>query len=140
MKELPKRFKFGRTFRVKLKNNNVSMSFLNIWFCKYGLKALEYGKLCTFHTNAIVRLLKRNFKKELNYIFNIEFNTPITKKPREVRMGKGKGGRDHWEANVRKGQIVLEIGGEIPVDKLFRVLLLIQQKLPFKTKIIKLIY
>ena len=97
MKEFPKKFKYGRIFRIKLKNKQTSVNFLNIWFYNFGLKALENGKLRIYHFNAVIRLIKRKFKKELKLRLNISLITPVTKKPREVSMGKGKGQRDHWE-------------------------------------------
>ena len=90
MKEFPKKFKYGRIFRVKLKNKQISVNFLNIWFYEYGLKALENGKIRLNHLNAFTRLVKRMFKKELSLRLNISLITPVTKKPREVRMGKVK--------------------------------------------------
>lgn len=141
MKEFPKKFKYGRVFRVKLKNKQSSVNFLNIWFYQYGLKALENGKIRLNHLNAFIRLMKRKFKKELNVRINISLITPVTKKPREVRMGKGKGQRSHWEGNIKKGMILLEVGGiKIPKQKLFRMLNLIREKLPVQTSIIKLTY
>jgi ribosomal protein L16/L10AE len=47
------------------------------------------------HLNAFIRLIKKTFKKELSFRLNVSLITPVTKKPREVRMGKGKGQRDH---------------------------------------------
>lgn len=90
MKEFPKKFKYGRIFRVKLKNKQTSVNFLNIWFNQYGIKALENGKLRLNHLNSFVRLIKRMFKKELSLRLNVSLITPVTKKPREVRMGKVK--------------------------------------------------
>lgn len=141
MKEFPKKFKYGRVFRVKLKNQQSSVNFLNVWFYQYGLKALENGKLHLYHMNAFMRLIKRKFKKELSVRLNVSLITPVTKKPREVRMGKGKGQRSHWEGNIKKGMILLEVGGiKIPKQKLFRMLNLIREKLPVQTSIIKLTY
>jgi len=102
MKEFPKKFKYGRVFRIKLKNKQGAVNFLNTWFYQYGLKALENGKLRLFHINAFIRLIKRRFKRELKIRLNVSLITPVTKKPREVRMGKGKGQRSHWECNIKK--------------------------------------
>lgn len=140
MKQYPKNFNYGRIFRVKLKKNHLSKYFLNIWFHEYGLKALDSGKIRVQHINAISRLLKRNFKKELKTRFNISLNTPVTKKPDEARMGKGKGQRFCWEYNAKKGSILLEVGGFVDKDKLFKALKYLQEKLPLYTKIIRVIY
>ena len=93
MKEYPKKFKYGRLFRVKLKNKHKASSLLNVCFYEYGLKALENGKLSFLHLSSIMRMVKRKFKKELFIKLNIFMITPVTKKPREARMGKGKGQR-----------------------------------------------
>jgi len=141
MKEFPKKFKYGRIFRIKLKNKQISVNFLNIWFYQYGLKALENGKLRLSHLNAFIRLIKRKFKKELSLRLNASLIIPVTKKPREVRMGKGKGQRDHWECIIKKGMILFEVGGlYLPKQKLFRMLNLIKEKLPVHTHIVKLTY
>jgi len=141
MKEFPKKFKYGRIFRIKLKNKQVSVNFLNIWFYEYGLKALENGKMRLNHLNAFIRLIKRKFKKELKFRLNASLIIPVTKKPREVRMGKGKGQRDHWECIIKKGMIIFEVGGfNLSKQKLFRTLNLIREKLPVQTNIVKLTY
>lgn len=88
-----------------------------------------------------MRLLKRKFKKELSIRLNASLITPITKKPREVRMGKGKGQRLCWESNIKKGMVIFEVGGNVKSDEeLKRVLFLIQQKMPVDTSIVKLTY
>lgn len=141
MREYPRKFIYGRVFRVKLKNYQTSKGLLNVWFYEYGLKAIENGKIKLHHINALSRLVKRTFKKELSIRYNISLITPVTKKPTEIRMGKGKGQRHHWEFNVKKGLVLLEVGGMVSSkDKLFRCLSLIQEKLPLHTKIVKLTY
>ncbi len=140
MKQYPKNFRYGRIFRVKLQNNHLSKYLLNIWFYEYGLKALTSGKLRVQHINSISRLLKRNFKKELKTRFNISLDTPITKKPEEARMGKGKGQRFCWEYNVKRGSVLLEVGGFVDKDRLFKSLHNLQEKLPLYTKITRVIY
>lgn len=141
MKEFPKKFKYGRIFRIKLKHKQKSLSFLNLWFYQYGLKALENGKMRLFHMNAFLRLIKRKFKKELRVRLNVSLTIPVTKKPREVRMGKGKGQRSHWECPIKKGMILLEVGGSnISKFKLFRTLNLVREKMPVHTSIIKITY
>ncbi len=140
MKIAPKKFKYGRVFRIKLQNNNISNYLLNIWFYEYGIKAITKGKIKVQHINAISRLLKRKFKKELKTRFNISLVTPVTQKPDESRMGKGKGQRSYWEYNAKRGSILLEVGGFVDKDKLWKSLFNLRGKLPLVTKIIKVIY
>lgn len=91
MKEFFKKFKYGRIFRIKLKNKQVFVNFLNIWFYEYGLKVLENGKLCLNYLNVFICLMKCKFKKELNFCLNVFLIILVIKKLCEVRMGKGKG-------------------------------------------------
>jgi large subunit ribosomal protein L16 len=95
MKEFPKTFKYGRTFRIKIKKKEIAKNFLNINFLEYGLKTLENGKITVKHLNSITRLLKKLFKKNVFIKYNISLTNPVTKKPLEIRMGKGKGERSH---------------------------------------------
>lgn len=139
MKEFPKTFKYGRVFRVKLKKVEKAKNFLNVNFFEYGLKVLENGKITIKHLNSITRLLKKLFKKNIAIKYNISLITPVTKKPLEIRMGKGKGERDHWECSLRKGCIIIEIGN-LKFDELKYGLKLVSDKLPVLTKIVKLTY
>jgi len=95
MKEFPKTFKYGRVFRVKLKENEKSKNVVNVNFLEYGLKVLENGKITMKHLNSINRLLKKIFKKVIKIKYNVSLITPVTKKPLETRMGKGKAERNH---------------------------------------------
>jgi len=139
MKEFPKTFKYGRVFRVKLKKFEKAKNFLNVNFFEYGLKVLENGKITIKHLNSITRLLKKLFKKHISLKYNISLITPVTKKPLEVRMGKGKGERNHWECTLRKGTIIIEIGN-VSFDDLKYGLKLVKDKLPVSTKIVKIVY
>jgi large subunit ribosomal protein L16 len=64
---------------------------------------------------------------------------PVTKKPLEIRMGKGKGERSHWECSLKKGTVIIEIGN-LKFDDLKYGLKLVSDRLPVLTKIIKKIY
>lgn len=139
MKEFPRTFKYGRVFRTKIKNNHMARNFINVSFFEYGLKALENGKITVKHLNSITRLLKKLFKKNIFIKYNISLLMPVTKKPLETRMGKGKGERSHWECALRKGTIVIEIGN-LNYDDLYYGLNLVADRLPVLTKIVKITY
>ena len=139
MKEFPKTFKYGRVFRVKLTTGEISKNFLNVAFYEYGLKILENGKLTMKHLNSINRLLKKLFKKAILIRYNVSMMVPVTKKPLETRMGKGKAERNHWECSLRKGSIMLE-GGKLMKDKLYYGLNFVLERLPVLGKIVKVIY
>jgi len=106
----PKTFKYNRSFRIKINNSKISPSFLMLNNYEYGLKALEYGKIKKRHLELCIRLLRKLFKKTIFLKINVSLIIPFSKKPLEMRMGKGKGQRDHWEYCVQKGLIFLEIG------------------------------
>ena len=139
MKEFPKTFKYGRVFRVKLKDNDKSKNFLNVTFYEYGLKILENGKLTIKHLNSINRLLKKLFKKIVSIRYNVSMVNPVTKKPLETRMGKGKAERKFWECSLKKGCIILEVGN-LNIDQVNYALNLVAERLPVSAKIVKLIY
>jgi len=139
MKEFPKTFKYGRAFRVKLDSNEKSKNFLNISFYEYGLKILENGKLTIKHLNSINRLLKKIYKKTILIRYNVCMVNPVTKKPLETRMGKGKAERSHWECSLKKGCVMLEIGN-LNNDQINYALNLVSERLPILTKKVKLIY
>lgn len=139
MKEFPRTFKYGRVFRTKIKKNDMAKNFINVSFFEYGLKSLENGKITVKHLNSITRLLKKLFKKNIFIKYNISLLTPVTKKPLETRMGKGKGERSYWECALKKGTIVIEIGN-LNFDDLHYGLGLVADRLPVLTKIVKITY
>jgi len=139
MKEYPKNYKYGRVFRVKLKNYEKSTNYLNIICYQYGLKVLENSKLTMKHLISINRLLKKLFKKNIFLKYNVSMTTPVTKKPLETRMGKGKAERSYWECSLKKGCIILEVGN-VSKNKLKYAFRLVSEKLPFLTKVVKLVY
>lgn len=80
--------------------------------------------------------MTRRMKRIGKVYIRIFPDKPITSKPAEVRMGKGKGAIDHWAAPVRPGRILFEVGGGVPLDLAKESMRLAQQKLPIKTKFV----
>jgi large subunit ribosomal protein L16 len=80
--------------------------------------------------------MTRKMKRVGKVYIRIFPDKPITQKPAEVRMGKGKGSVEKWVAVVRPGRILFEIGGGVPQDLAREALRLAQQKLPIKTKMV----
>jgi large subunit ribosomal protein L16 len=140
MRDFPKSVKYRRVFRVKLKKNQKAKARLSLNFFNYGVKALESGKLQKFHLNGISRMLKRKINKDCFLKYNITFDIPVTAKPLETRMGKGKAERSYWESKVEKGMIVLELGNVESSFKAMKALKFVKEKLPFKSTVVKLIY
>lgn len=140
IKNNPKSINYGRVFRIKLneKSNNVTGNKLPLF--NYGLMALENGKLVYKHLNAIDRLLRKKYKKELVFKYNTSLIIPVTSKPLEARLGGGKAQRSHWECPVRKGMIIIEFKTDIEFYKLEHGLNIIMDKLPFLTRIVRKFY
>jgi ribosomal protein L16/L10AE len=96
IKNNPKSVTYGRVFKVKLNEKTLSSSSsYKMPYYMYGIKAMDNGKLTIKHINAISRLLKRLFKKDVKVKFNISLIVPVTKKPLEARLGGGKASRSH---------------------------------------------
>ncbi|MCB0791056.1 MAG: 50S ribosomal protein L16 [Flavobacteriales bacterium] len=101
----------------------------------YGLKALESVWLTSRQIEAARVALTRHMKREGQVWIKVFPDKPVTSKPAEVRMGKGKGALDHWVAVVNKGRIIFEADG-VPMETAKEALRLAAQKLPIKTKFV----
>ena len=105
----PKKTKFSKSFSgKKVMTDSVSTSGGN----KYGniaLVANETGKVTNFQLESIRRFLRRFLKKKAQIFFRVFPNVPITKKPNDVRLGRGKGNLKYWACLVKKGTILVEI-------------------------------
>lgn len=128
----PKKFKYKKLRKGKLKkfiyNSKLDFGFI-------GLKSVESGLITSKQIESARQAISRKIKKKGGKIWIKIFpNIPITKKPNEVRMGKGKGNLSHWVAKVRGGSIIFEIGGvnKKVAIKAFRTG---GAKLPVKTKV-----
>jgi len=106
----------------------------------YGIKAVENGKLTIKHMNAISRLLKRLYKKNVKVKFNISLVIPVTKKPLEARLGGGKAARSHWECPVKKGMVIIEISTDLKYYYLHKGLNVVLDKLPFLSRVVRNFY
>ena len=107
----------------------------SIAFGSYALKALEAIWLTNRQLEAARQALTRAMKREGNVWIRVFPDKPITKKPQEVRMGKGKGNPEYWAAVVEPGRILFEADG-VPVAVAKEALELAAQKLPVKTKFV----
>ena len=130
----PKRVKHRKVQKGKMKGN--SQRGHRLAFGSYGLKAMEETWITDRQIEAARVALTRYMKREGNVWIRIFPDKPITSKPAEVRMGKGKGALDHWVATVRPGRILFECEGvgEVVAKEAMR---LAAQKLPIKCKFIK---
>lgn len=133
MAMLPRKYKFRKS--QKGKNRGVATAGTELNFGEYGLKALENGRLRSNHIEACRVTFVRRLRGAGKLWINVFPDKPVSSKPAEVRMGKGKGDLDHWAAVIKRGKIVFEISG-VPEDFARNVCRLVAFKLPFKTKFI----
>lgn len=129
----PKRVKYRRVQKGRI--NGLSQRGNQLSFGSFGLKVLEAGRITDRQIEAARIAVTRAMKREGRVWINIFPDKPITKKPLEVRMGKGKGALDHWVAVVKPGRILFETEG-VPLELAQESLRLAAQKLPLKTKFI----
>lgn len=131
---MPKRTKHRKMHKGRIKGNAVRGTRVN--FGDFGIKALEPGRITSRQIEAARIAMTRKMKRVGKVYIRIFPDKPITQKPAEVRMGKGKGSVEKWVAVVRPGRILFEIGGGVPQDLAREALRLAQQKLPIKTKMV----
>ena len=129
----PKKTKFRKMQKGKMKGNAQRGSQLN--FGTFGIRALEECWITARQIEAARIAVTREMKRQGQVWIRIFPDKPITKKPAEVRMGKGKGAPEYWAAVVRPGRILFEIDG-VDSESAKEALRLASQKLPIKTKFI----
>lgn len=129
----PKRVKYRRKHKGRIKG--VAQRGAELSFGSFGLKTLEPGWITDRQIEAARIAVTRSMKREGKVWINIFPDKPITKKPAEVRMGKGKGALDHWVAVVHPGRIMFETEG-VSLEVAREALRLAAQKLPVKTKFV----
>ena len=104
----PKQTKFKKYRKIRIKRIEQRQTTLE--FGSFGLRTLEGGQISSRQIEAVRRVITRKLKRTGKLWIRIFPNTPVTKKPVEVRMGKGKGAVDRWVAVVKPGTIIYEIG------------------------------
>jgi large subunit ribosomal protein L16 len=129
----PKRTKYRKQHKMKMKGN--AMRGNQIAFGSFGIKAIQGKWITSRQIEAARRAVTRFMKREGQVWIRIFPDKPITKKPAEVRMGKGKGALDHYVAVVRPGTILFEVDG-VSKEIAQEALRLAAQKLPITTKFI----
>ncbi|MEM7709538.1 MAG: 50S ribosomal protein L16 [Pseudomonadota bacterium] len=127
----PKRTKFRKAFKGRIKGDAKGGSDLN--FGTYGLKAVQPERVTARQIEAARRAMTRHMKRQGRVWIRIFPDVPVTSKPTEVRMGKGKGSVDYWACKVKPGRVMFEIDGVTePVAR--EALRLAAMKLPVKTR------
>lgn len=130
---LPKRTKFRKQHKGRIKGNAKGGSALN--FGAYGLKALDPERITSRQIEAARRAMTRHMKRAGRVWIRIFPDVPVSKKPAEVRMGKGKGSPEFWACKVKPGRIMFEIDG-VPQDVARRAMELAAAKLPIRTRFV----
>jgi large subunit ribosomal protein L16 len=116
-----------------MKTKGIAFKGGTISFGSFALKSMEIGRITNRQLESARIAMTRYMKREGKVWILIFPDKPITKKPQEVRMGKGKGPLDHWVAVVKPGKIMFEIDG-VPSAIAIEALRLAAQKLPVQTK------
>ena len=129
----PKRTKFRKQFKGRIHGLAKGGSELN--FGTYGLKSTEPERVTARQIEAARRAITRQMKRQGRVWIRIFPDVPVTSKPTEVRMGKGKGSVDYWAARVKPGRIMFEIDG-VAEDIAREALRRGAMKLPVKTRVV----
>ncbi|RCL03269.1 MAG: large subunit ribosomal protein L16 [Candidatus Tokpelaia sp. JSC161] len=130
----PKRTKFRKQFKGRIHGTAKGGTGLN--FGAFGLKALEPERITARQIEAARRAITRHMKRTGRVWIRVFPDIPVTAKPTEVRMGKGKGSVDHWAVRVAPGRIMFELDG-VSEDIAREALRLGSAKLPIKTRFIQ---
>lgn len=129
----PKRTKFRKAQKGRVRG--LAQRGHTIAFGSFGIKALEPGWITSRQIEAARIAMTRAMKREGQVWIRIFPDKPVTKKPAEVRMGKGKGAPEYWVATVKPGTILFESTG-VPMELAKESLRLAAQKLPISTKFV----
>ena len=129
----PKRTKFRKLHKGRIKGEAKGGTDLN--FGSFGIKAMEPARITSRQIEAARRAMTRHMKRAGRVWIRIFPDVPVTKKPVEVRMGKGKGSVEFWAAKVAPGRIMFEIDG-VPGPLAREALALAAAKLPIKTRFV----
>jgi len=128
---MPKRVKYRKQFRGRMRG--IAQRGADVQFGEYGLQALEPAWITSRQIEAARRAIVRHIRRRGKVWIRIFPDKPVTKKPAETRMGKGKGSVDHWVAVVRPGRVMFELAG-VSEDVAREAMRLASHKLPIKTR------
>jgi len=131
---MPKRWKYLKKMRGRLKGR--ASRGTEVTFGDYGLQALEPAWITARQIEAARRAIVRYVRRRGKYWIRIFPDKPVTAKPAETRMGKGKGAVDHWVAVVKPGRVMFELGG-VPEDTAREAMRLASYKLPIKCQFVR---
>ena len=130
----PKRTKYRKAHKGRIHGNAKGGTLLN--FGSYGLKAVTPERVTARQIEAAGRAITRHLRRAGRVWIRVFPDVPVSTKPAEVRMGKGKGSPEYWVARVKPGRIMFEIDG-VPWDLAREAFLLAAAKLPLDTRIVR---
>ena len=130
----PKKTKFRKQFKGRI--HGVAKGATSLDYGEYGLKAMEPERITARQIEAARRALTRHMKRAGRVWIRVFPDVPVSSKPAEVRMGKGKGAPEYWVARVKPGRIMFEIDG-VSVEIAREALTLAAAKLPIKTRFVQ---
>ncbi len=131
---MPKRVKYRKQMRGRMKGKATRGT--KVTFGEYGLQALEPAWVTARQIEAARRAIVRHVRRRGKYWISIFPDMPVTSKPAESRMGKGKGAVDHWVAVVKPGRIMFELSG-VSEEMAREAMRLAAHKLPIKCQFVK---
>lgn len=130
---MPKKTKYRKVQRGRMKG--ISKGARTVAFGEYGLMAVEPAWVSARQIEAVRVTVSRKLKKGGSFFLRVFPDKPITKKPAETRMGKGKGNPEFWVSTVKRGRILIEVGG-VAKEEAKEILQSAAYKLPMKTKFV----
>ena len=130
----PKSYKYRKQHRGRLKG--IASKGTKVSFGEYGLKAQESSWISARQIEAARKAITRHLKRAGKMWIRIFPDVPVSKKPAEVRMGKGKGANEFWACRIKPGRIMFEVDG-VNVHEARKALLLAAAKLPIKSKFVE---
>lgn len=130
---MPKRTKHRKV--MKGRNRGYASRGTDLTFGEFAIKAVEAGRINSRQIEAARIAMTRRVNRQAKIWIKVFPDKPLTKKPLEVRMGKGKGSVDEWVMNIKPGRIIFEMAG-VSETLAREALTLSIHKLPFKTKIV----
>ena len=130
----PKRTKFRKM--MKGSNRGLAHKGSSVSFGEFGLKAVDRGRMTARQIEAARRAMTRHVKRQGKIWIRVFPDKPITKKPLEVRMGKGKGSVEYWVCQIQPGRMLYEMEG-VPEELAREAFALAAAKLPVNTSFVK---
>ncbi|MGC6419192.1 MAG: 50S ribosomal protein L16 [Bradymonadia bacterium] len=130
----PKKTKFRKQQKGRIRG--AAKGGTDVHFGEFGLQAITSGRITARQIEAARIAMTRHVKRQGKIWIRVFPDKPISKKPAETRMGKGKGAVDHWVAVVKRGRVMYEMDG-VPEELAREALRLASHKLPIKTRFLK---